>query len=426
MQGRCEWPQAQAVAVAGAGKATGYDVLLVTIDALRGDLGGDQIDRTLPQTMQRLPGATIFDRAYAPAPRTVYSSYAMLTGRYPIHLDFVAATTDINDKIHLLTDDHPIMLDPSKWKLRHRYPMTDRRATLAGMLNENGYVTAAIIPDVGLVPGTGITREFSIVDQSPYLRNGRRDGVGITSSYSSDAAIDFFKPLASEDAAAAPKFAWVHYLDPHHPYESNPPATAQSPAHVRYFSEIQRVDQEVARLLDALASSGRLEDTVVIVTGDHGEEFRDHGGLRHGTTLYDELMRVPLVIATPNPAGRPAHRRRISTPVSLVDLAPTLVDLLGLSTPLEFDGRSLGPSLAEGAAVFPVRPIFLYNTSYTESFDRTLGVVAGDLKLIVREKSQTAELYNLRDDPRELSNLVDADLGAFERMSCLLQAALSH
>ncbi|MGB1699868.1 MAG: sulfatase, partial [Nannocystaceae bacterium] len=362
---RCRWPVAQSVQ--SPNHSTGYDVLLVTIDALRGDLGGDRLDSTLPQTMRRLRGATVFDRAYAPAPRTVYSSYAMLTGRYPIHLDFVAATTSVDDQIHVLTDDHPIMVDPAKWRLRHRYPVNDQHPTIAGILEEHGYTTAAVVPDVGLLPATGITREFSLVDQSPYLRNGRRDAVGITSGYSSDAAIKFFSTPTGRDSPSSPRFAWVHYLDPHHPYEANPPATPESAAPERYFSEIQRVDEELARVLDRLEAFGRRSNTLIIITGDHGEEFRDHGGLQHGTTLYDELMRVPLVFDVPDPAAQSRGRRHIATPVSLVDIVPTLLDLLGVSASATLDGRTLAPVLLNRAKTLTERPLLLYNTSYTES-----------------------------------------------------------
>lgn len=425
---RCVWPQPAPVRSSNVPRR--LDVLLITVDAVRGDLGGPKIKDTFPETMRRLPHAVVFDRAYAPAPRTVYSSYAMLTGMYPTHLDFVAATTDVNDQIHVLADDHPIMVDPNQWRLRHRYPVHDTNPTLASLLNAEGYETSAIIPDVSLIPASGITREFSNVDQRPYLRNGRRDAVGITSGYSTDAGVDVFQRNLSDGKIGhaardlVPQFAWIHYLDPHHPYEPDPPATMQSPAPVRYLSEIHRVDREIARLLDAIAASRGLDNTLIIVTGDHGEEFRDHGGLQHGTTLYEELMRVPLVIAPPASTTPSDAGHHVDTPVSLVDLVPTILDLLGVSSTVSFDGRSLAPALGGTDAVLGARPVFLYNTSYTESFDRTVAVVDGDHKLIVREKEQTAELYDLGSDPREQANLVDTRAEMAASLRCLLRAAL--
>ena len=423
----CAWPSP--AVVRSDNDPLRPDVLLITVDAVRGDLGGSKIDETFPETMRRLSRAVVFDRAYAPAPRTVYSSYAMLTGLYPTHLDFVAATTDVEDRIHVLADDHPIMVDPNQWRLRHRYPVHDQHPTLAGLLSAVGYESTAIIPDVGLVPASGITREFSTVDPSPYLRNGRRDAVGITSGYSTDAGIEVFQRWAGgtdeSGQAPSPQLAWIHYLDPHHPYEAAAPATAQSPAPVRYLSEIQRVDREIARLLDVIETARGLDHTLVILTGDHGEEFRDHGGLQHGTTLYEELMHVPLVISVPTERGPPASRRRVSTPVTLVDLVPTILDLLGVSSAAAFDGRSLMPALGEAPSALTSRPLFLYNTSYTESFDRTVAVVDGDLKFIVREKERTAELYDLRRDPGERTNLVDASAQVTDGMRCLLRAALA-
>jgi len=414
---RCRWPPPEAIE--SQGDLAGYDLLWITIDALRGDLGGPKMARTLPKTMARLPAAIIFDRAYAPAPRTTYSTYAMLSGQYPHHLGFVPATTTVDDEIIPLQDEHPIMLDPRKWKLLHRYPVGDRTPTLPSLLRRGDYTSVAVIPHVGLLPATGITREFDHVDLSPYLLNNRRDAAGITSRYSADATIS----ALLRDDSQAPRFTWVHFLDPHHPYEASAPATHDSPAPIRYLSEIGRVDREIARVLDALDVRNPPRPTLVVVTGDHGEEFRDHGGLLHGTTLYEELLHVPLFFAVHDPGLGPQRPpkivARIRTPVSLVDLTPTMIDLLGVFSDRAFDGRSLAGVL-RGEPLAP-RPLLLYNTTYTPGGDRRAAVVEGRWKLIVEEPERTAELYDLQVDPKETKNLIDRERQVASRLWCLLE-----
>jgi arylsulfatase A-like enzyme len=401
----CVFPAARAVEPGGL--ARGRNVLLLTVDAFPGDLGGPRLAETLPRTVAALPASFRFDAAHAAAPRTTYSVYALLTGRHPHRLAFVAATTTEDDRFVRLGPEDPILLDPRQWKLRHRYPLDDDAPTLAGLLGPHGYASAAVVADVGLLPAAGITREFDRVDDSPYRRNDRRDLGGITSGFSTEAA------LAWLDAQVGrPFFLWVHYRDPHHPYEALDPTSAGSSARARHRDELSRVDGAVADLLAGLRRQGRLGETIVAVTGDHGEEFRDHGGLYHGTTLYEELVWVPLLLTVPGREGR-----AIAEPVSLTDLAPTLLDLLGIPSP-PLDGRSLVPAL-QGAALSD-HVVFAFNTSYTAARERQAAVIVGTDKLIADEARRTVQLFDLGADPAERENLVDARPERAAELSCLV------
>lgn len=406
-EGDCEWPPPSPYV--GRTMAPGASILIVTIDAFRGDEGGERLTESLPRTTALLPDAARFDRAYAAAPRTTYSTYSMMTGVMPHRLGFVAATTDVNDRFIPLGDDDPIMIDPTKWKLRHRYPLGDDTPTLPGVLASAGYRSAAIVSDVALLPGAGITREFADVDTAPYLAVGRRDLGGETSEVTTDAT------LAWLEGTPTPFVAWLHYRDPHHPYTANPPVTKHASDLERYRSELHRVDEALQRLIGTLRSTGRLATTIVVITGDHGEEFRDHGGQFHGTTLYDELVHVPLVVVIPG-----GDARVLEQPVSLTDLVPTLLDLVGVAPPTGLDGQSFAGLLADEPWL--ARPLFAYNTSYTAAMQRQAAVIDGDMKLVEDEGKGTIELFDLANDPKEQTNLADERARDTARLRCLLEA----
>ncbi|MCA9542659.1 MAG: sulfatase, partial [Myxococcales bacterium] len=151
-------------------------------------------------------------------------------------------------------------------------------------------------------------------------------------------AVDFLRGRAQ---ARAPFFAWVHLFDPHQPYVLPPgTATTDDSDLARYRAEVIYTDLQIARLFRALETTGLLDRTIVVVTADHGDEFGDHGGQYHSTSLYDELIRVPLIVRVP---GLPP--RVVDEAVSLLDIAPTALDLLGVPAPATFEGRSLKPLL---------------------------------------------------------------------------------
>ena len=222
-----------------------------------------------------------------------------------------------------------------------------------------------------------------------------------------DAALGF---LDHRDAAR-PFFLWLHYLDPHHPYVDHDGAGGDDRA--RFASEIRFTDRELGRLLDGLATRGLAESTIVILHADHGEEFGDHGGQFHATTLYEEILHVPLIVAAPRVAPRV-----VPDLVSLDDVVPTVIDLLGVATPATFLGRSLAPALTGGAA--PGGPRFAECTRFGRD---KRAVLEWPWKLIADLTVGTVELYDLATDPREQRNQVADRRDVVTRLAALLGLA---
>ena len=169
--------------------------------------------------------------------------------------------------------------------------------------------------------------------------------------------------------------------------------------HRLYLGEVESVDERVGYLLRALELSGRDADTFVVFTSDHGEGFGEHGSFLHGETLYDELLHVPLIVAGPGVlAGQ-----QVATPVSLVDVMPTLADLLGVDCLESPTGRSLAALLrGETPAELVDRDHYAVSPLRNEGTD---ALIRGDLKLISTRRDRTLELYDLAADPGERLNL---------------------
>ena len=406
----CDWPPAapRAAAPGAPALAPGAPVVLFTIDALRGDLGGARLAETLPRLAAHLDGAYRFDGAHAAVTRTNESVYALLTGRWPHRLDFRAAGVDDFDHFHVLDPGDPRLLDPTTWKQRHPLPVTDRTPTLPGLLRAAGWRTLTAIPYVFFLPKGGITREFDTVDDAAY-QTRNRDNMGVTSDVLALRA----RALVDAVPPGARWLLWVHWMDPHAPYVEYGTVAADAPDRARYLAELHRVDDAAGALLDGLRAAGRLDGAVLAVTGDHGEEFGDHGGRYHGTTVYEEQAWVPLFVRVP---GRRAAAP-IATTVSLVDLTPTLLDLVGAAGGTPFDGRSLVPAM-DGLALAP-RPILAMATME----GRRAAVYDGALKLIEGAGGGPVELYDLTADPLERANLADLRPDDVARLRCLVAAS---
>lgn len=258
-----------------------------------------------------------------------------------------------------------------------------------------------------------------------------------------DGITDIALSMARRSSRARPVFLYVHYIDPHVPYSPPPPYdrafSHQDDIPIResgvdalsigaseddrewigtsvdlYDGEILFVDTQIGRLLDGLEEMGLLENSLVVLTSDHGEEFLDHGGTKHGRTLYEEVLRVPLLIRMPDlsSAGRTFDR-----PVGLVDLMPTVLELAGAEQPQSIHGRSLVADLSSGGG----------EQQPTRYFGQVLHLEMArvdDLKIIRNRNQQgSEEIYDLGADPLERVNLADLHsdemqelLGLFEEL----------
>jgi arylsulfatase A-like enzyme len=161
----------------------------------------------------------------------------------------------------------------------------------------------------------------------------------------------------------------------------------------RYDAEIAFADEHIGRVIAALAKAGLSSTTIVAVTSDHGEEFGEHGQRFHARSLFNQVVRVPMIVL--NPGSRPTT---IDEPVSLADVVPTLLDLAGIDIPDGMSGQSLAAAV-RGGSIAPDRPVFL-ELSPDHQIDRDMvGVVSGDWKAIWDREANAWSLFSLRTDP---------------------------
>jgi arylsulfatase A-like enzyme len=255
--------------------------------------------------------------------------------------------------------------------------------------------------------------------------------------YGRDASVLGERALRWIDAMPGPFFLYVHTLEPHSPYAPGAEDAAPfdepysgdrdtrallrlgqlgqlAPEGLRflesqYLGEVRKNDRAFGELLDALRAAGRLEDTLVVFTADHGEELLDHGGTEHAKTLYQELIRVPLAVRLP---GGARAGRRLAGTVEQVDLLPTLLGLAGVEPPASLPGRDLS-RWWQGRAEAPAPPV-VFSEERFAVVDK-FAARAGPLKLIFNNdgpalwrKGAHVELYDLEADPAERVNLADA------------------
>jgi arylsulfatase A-like enzyme len=198
-------------------------------------------------------------------------------------------------------------------------------------------------------------------------------------------------------------FLWMHFVDPHAEYAPHPEHDFGSKPRDRYDGEVAFVDQHLGRVLAALERTSFGKRTAVIVTSDHGEAFSEHGMIRHGFELWEELVHVPLLVKVPGVTPRRVTARR-----SAIDVVPTLLDLF--KVPLEprgptdfLSGQSLVPDLVRSGAPDPERPVFIDMARGPYNAERQ-ALLKGDMKLTVSE-GRVLGLYDLAADPGEKRDL---------------------
>lgn len=401
----------------GGGGPERRSVLVVAVDTLRADRLGyaGHTRPTSPRVDALAAEATRFDVAYAPSSWTLPSVASMLTGRYPASHGMRAADG-------ALPADVP---------------------DVAALLRAEGFATRAVVGNALVSRDRGFARGFDVFDDT-HARGPR---------YVSSAAITRVATGWLEELAAAPEpfFLFALYYDPHNDYVRHPdvgftPARAGRLAgdetiHVLrrldpppseaelelvralYDEEVRTTDAAIGELLDALERLGLADDTAVVFTSDHGEAFRDRGWFGHTRDVTEEVVRVPLVVRDPDVAGA----ARVDTPVSIVSLAPTILELAGVDgRALDAQAPSLGPWIRGEARAYDA-PLLAevdfdpLQERNAESRAHKRALRVGDHKLIVDDDAGTARLYDLARDPGERVDL------AAERPDVLdgLQAALA-
>jgi len=352
------------------------NLLLVTIDALRADRVGVSLT---PRLMDLAARGARFSHVWAQAPNTPRSFPSVIASRYPSEIRWVQ-------------------------QFRNYSPLLDEEQTVFEVLARAGIRTVGIFSHFYFAPERNLGQGFAEWDNA---------GAKTIAESNTDIASPRIVARVTEKLRAlsrgGERFAlWTHLFEPHSRYVEHaefPVGARGIPGLIaKYDAEIRFVDRQVGVLVDALAQAGLGDDTAVVVFSDHGEAFGEHRHYFHGQALHEEQLRVPLVIVVPGMAPRLVNDRAM-----LVDLAPTLCELLGVAPLDRFRGESLlGP--AAGRAL-PTRPIYAELLPAPSWPHAARAYIDGDTKLIDRVSDNVVELYDLRRDPDERSNLASAAPG---------------
>lgn len=281
------------------------------------------------------------------------------------------------------------------------YYLGAEQATLAELLQARGFRTggfvSAFVLDSRWGVDQGFDRYFDDFDLEKFEQQAGMDAIQRPGHETVDEALRWL----AEDRER-PFFLWVHLYDPHTPYAAPREWASQFPRTLTgaYDAEIAATDFQLGRLLDALEADGRMARTTLAVLGDHGEMLGEHGELTHGFFVYDAAVRIPLVVAAPGLAPRV-----IEDQVRIVDVMPTLLELLELPRPVELQGQSLLP-LARGERLNLMAPSESWFPRFHYGWSELLAVQDERFKLI---RAPRSELYDLQRDPRETVNLAASD-----------------
>lgn len=338
-------------------------VVLLTIDAVRADALLGENETRFPTLSRLMREGVTFTGARSPGSQTAVSLTAVFAGKY---------------------------FSEMRWEKygegtsRFEYAAKDETPRFVSLLSDSGVSTSKVVSltflrnEFGVAPGF---QEETIVTQG--RRHARAKEV-------IDPLLTRLRALRHDERL----FAYAHMTEPHAPYDRG--KLKQGDRYERYLSEIALADEHVSKLVNVLGSGGLAKRSLLIVTSDHGEAFGEHGTFEHTKTIYDELLRVPLIVW-----GRGVKSRSIEAPVTLVDIGPTVLDVFGVDTPDWMAGESLVPLLV-GRDVDLGRPVL------AEGRLRR-AMVVGDVKVIVDLRRRTVEAFDIAKDPGELRNLYDED-----------------
>lgn len=370
------------------GTFPGASVVMVTLDTTRADrLGcyGSTAGLT-PFLDDMAERGILFENAQSVGPVTLPAHTSMMTGLNPVKHEVR------NNGMFVLDEDFE---------------------TLAEVFSENGYATGAFISAQVLVARYGLDQGFDVYDDD--LSQARKAGHSVVPSRRGNVTLEAAKQWLETIPEDKPVFMWLHLYDPHAPYDPPGNFRARFPQDP-YGGEIAFADAIVADLVDTLEQSGRLDDTVFTVLGDHGEGLGEHGESTHGFLLHQATIHVPWILTTPA-TDQPI---RIVDPVSITDLSPLLTTLVDLEAPNQdtTDGEvPFGPL----DAARPERAIYFETMlpMYQYGWSELRGVRSGKWELHAGTRN---ELFDMEADPRQLTNMAEAEPLELENSSSLLNA----
>jgi len=392
-----------------------HNIVLVILDTVRADALGcyGNPDNPTPHIDEVAAQGVRFDQAISTSGWTVPAVASLLTGTWPTIHGAFGKGTDL--KFTVIRDEVP---------------------TAAEVLKAKGYNCLGFANAAFVSPMLHFDRGFDVFDHTyAYNWNVRR----------ADETIDAAVKLIGEHRRDS-NFVMIHLFDAHLDFDppgdyatkhtggrSDPPTPLTMdvckalqtgdgmlppvPEDIQYVKgvyqgEVDFIDAQIGRLVTELKSMGIYDQTTLILVADHGEEFWEHGGFEHGHTLYDELVRIPLIVKLPG--GTTPARRVVDDQVRIVDIMPMVFELVGVDQPPSFIGQSLMP-LIMGE---PAKPRIAYSESTLYGGEK-LSWRAGDYKYIIDIApivENRVELYNLQRDPGETLNLVESEANIAERL----------
>ncbi len=385
-------PRGDGAPVLGGGQAARRNVLIIAVDALRRDhLGVNGYARdTSPELDAFAATATQYAAVVPPAPGSVMSFSSLFTGLYASEIPRVPAQRPGQSL---------------QWQNFSRDV-----TTLPELLQGVGYQTAACVSTNYFDALSSLYRGFETIARPDAEKGQRGEATRATIAF-----------LEAARGAQRPFFVWTHLMSPHAPYLGDgAPSRYGAAALDRYDTEIRLVDQELGELFRALERTGLQDDTVVVVASDHGEAFGEHHGVHfHGQHLYEEHLASVLFVRVP---GLTRGGVKVSSPVSLLDVMPTVLDAVGVQLAHRVSGRSLlgcAEACDDGRLVFSERP--QVEVRYR---DDLRAIRRGSLKVIWNVRRNTFEAYDLAQDPAERHNLIGEP--RFEELRGLLQHWVSY
>jgi choline-sulfatase len=382
------------------------DVIVLTLDTTRADhLGAYGYPHPITPALDALAReGVVYERAWSTAPWTLPAHASMLTGKHPTshgaHFDDDGGDSNLGEAW-----DDPSLSDIQA----NRLPESE--VTLAELLRDRGYATGVFAGGPWLAPPFGLVQGYDRQDTEVRALGGR------SAQELSDAALAWI----AEIPESQPVHLLVNFYDPHAPYDPDKArmlpvdryasdedvtASPRRPNQIlreranrsllrKYDGEIREMDHHLGRLLDGLRAAGRYQDALIVVVGDHGELFGEHGLFAHLMWHYEGLLRVPLIVRFP---GAREAGMRIDAPVSVVDLLPLIAGELGLPLPDGVEGRPVGErDLVIAESFEDPRAIALLGSQY----DRRLTTgIRWPWKLIT-SSAHPPRLYHLAEDPEE-------------------------
>jgi arylsulfatase A-like enzyme/Tfp pilus assembly protein PilF len=355
-------------------KTDNFNLMVITLDTLRADrVGVYGYKDALTPNLDRLANeGVMFENCYSPVPLTLPAHSSIFTGRSP--LGHGARGNGI-------------------------YVLPEKEITLAELFKEKGYNTYGVIAAFVLLSKFGLAQGFDVYDDS-------LDSHRMYNNYNSEIpATEVYRKFLQwfEKNHHKKFFAWIHLYDPHAPYKPPKRFAKKFKRDFKgfYDAEVAFTDEAVGKIIDTLKHGNALENTVVVIVGDHGEAFGEHEEYGHGIFCYDESLKVPMIFY--NPKLFPKKGLRVKNRVNVTDIMPTLLELFNIVIPEGVQARSFMPLLM--AEKEDKRRTFYFESMHGKdemNWAPLMGIIHEQYKFISLPEP---ELYDLDADPAEKENL---------------------